>query len=99
METLMHVTLGVEYELQRNALGFMSGLYLDYGVTDKFLQNIADIQAAWHETLGGMGINPETMRKATSLVPMVIDAVEELLPEPEPDNVSKIAADMKSCFC
>ncbi len=98
LETLMHVTLGVEYELQRNALGFIAGLYLDYGAIDKFLQNIADIQAAWYETLEGMGIEPETMRKATSLTPVIIEAVEELLPDPDPENVSKIAADMKRCF-
>ena len=99
MHELMYVTLGVEYELQRNALGFMAALYLDNLTLNKFLQNIADIQAAWQETLEGMGIEPVTMRKATSLVPMVIDALEELLPDPDLENVNKIAADMKKCFC
>ncbi len=98
MHNLMYVSLGVECEMYKNAISYIAALYLDYGVMEKFLQNIIDIRTAWHETLDSMGITLEAMNKASPLKPSFVELIEELLPEPEPENVAKIAADMRRCF-
>jgi hypothetical protein len=98
MHNLMFIALGVECEINRNALGFIAGLYLDYGVIDKFLQNMIDIRTAWEETLKSMGIKPETMNQAAPLKPFFTEFIDELLPKPDPENVASIVEVIKNCF-
>jgi hypothetical protein len=99
MRSLIHMTLWVEYILQRNAIGLMAALYMDNDKSiEPILQNIADIRAAWDETLKSMAIDQRTLRKAATLDPLLMDFLEELIPEPDPEYVAILAADMKGSF-
>lgn len=100
IQNLMYVALGVECELSRNALAFMTAIYLDYGIMKEYLQNIIDIRTAWHETLESMGISPESMDKANPLKSSTSATLIEVLPLPKPkaDNVAIITETMKSFF-
>ena len=99
LQKLMHMTLHVECMLYRKAMVVMLALMAEQDeLIDPMLQSISDTQAAWKETLETIGISPETVQKASGTEPLFLELMAELMPEPDPENVAKLAASFKGCL-
>jgi len=99
LHKLMHLTLNVELMLDRKAMVVMLALMAEQDeLIDPLLQSISDTQAAWNEALGTIGISPETVQKAAGTEPLFLELMVELMPDPDPENVTKLVADFKGCL-
>ena len=99
LQKLMHMTLHVECMLYRKAMVVMMALIAEKDeLIDPLLQSISDTQAAWNEALKTIGISTEVVQKANGFDPIFIEMMTELLPDPDPENVAKLAADFKGCI-
>lgn len=99
LQKLMHMTLHVECILYRKVIAVVIALMAERDeMIDPLLQSISDTQAAWNETLRSTGISPGVLQKASGFEPRFIEMLTELLPDSEPGNVAKLAADFKGCL-
>lgn len=99
LQKLMHMTLHVECMLYRKAMALGMALIAERDeLLNPLLQSIADTQAAWNEALKTTGISPELLQKANGFDPIFIDLIAELIPDPEPENVAKLAAEFRGCL-
>lgn len=91
MDRLILARLAIECDLQNQMIGFWVAALCDReDCIQMFLQNMADIQAAWHKTLNEFGIDPETMAKAGPPRHGAIDFLSDLMPEPNMENVQSL---------
>ena len=95
MEKLMGLAMAVEADQRECALGFFVALRLDPKNALTFLQRFADIQAAWRSTVAGMGIDPETMKKAGPPPSPIFELIEDLIPSPDCGKVKNLAVEMR----
>ena len=87
MDALMTVALYVECDLRGHALLYVAALNNDSDLSGQALQNIANTQAAWHEKLKDMGINPKIMKQAAAPSHPTIEIIMGFCPEPELEQV------------
>ena len=88
MLTLMIMALAVESDIRGQALGFWIAMTVDQDDrAQMFLQNIADIQAAWHQTLNSYGIDPEAMVKAGPPQHSAFEFLSDFMPDPQLEKV------------
>lgn len=99
IQSLSHLNLHIECMIYRKVLGVAAGCYLDKDESiERLLQSIADIRGAWEMMLESMGIAPEAMRKASGLGESCLEVFEELIPEPDAEQVAALMAGMKESF-
>ena len=99
IQSLTHITLHVECMIHRKLLGVVAAFYLERDESiDRLLQSIADIRGAWERMLESMGIAPDAMRKALVLGSSCLEVFEELMPEPDSEQVAALMAGMKTGF-
>ena len=93
---LMTMALAIECHIRGETIGFWIALNRDRSdYAQQFLQNIANFQAAWHQTLNDYGIDPETMAKAGAPQHGAFEFLSDLMPEPNVDNVRDSCAEMQ----
>ncbi len=96
LSTLMIMALAVECDIRGNLICFWIAVTVDqYDCAQLCLQSIADLQAAWHQTLNDLGIDPETMAKAGPPRHGAIEFLSDLMPEPNMDNVRIFSQEMQ----
>jgi hypothetical protein len=93
---LMIMGLAIECDIRGQTIGFWIAMDRDRDdCAQRFLQNIADIQAAWGQTLNDLGIDPGTMAKAGPPRHGAIELLSDLLPEPDMKNVQIFGQEMR----
>jgi hypothetical protein len=95
MEALMGAALVVECDLRGCALYYLAARRSDPESAHKFMQEISDLRAAWITTVSDMGIDPDAMQKAGPPPSPFFEPIEDLDPDPDHNNVEKIAAELK----
>ena len=98
MDGLLSMAVAVECDLRGNALSYLVALHIKHETTHQFLQNIADIRAAWRHALEAMGIDPEMMASAALASSPILGLIDGVLPEPEQEQVVKMAAELSGCM-
>jgi hypothetical protein len=96
MIRIVAFSLAVESDIRGNIIGALLAVMMDHDdALEKFLQNIANIRAAWDSVLEEMGIDPETMKKFAPPPHFANDFIYDLLPEPDERAVVEIAEGMR----
>ena len=92
-------TYKAQAKLERGSvLDFFLALRSDPKSVHEVLQNIADIQAAWEEFITSLGIEPETMVKAVPQFGAALELIDELLPDPDHENVKILIDSFNEIF-
>jgi hypothetical protein len=94
MIMLIGMSISIECELREYGLNLFAALLSDRTSGDQWLQKIADTREAWKVMLRQMGIDPEAMKKAGLPSSPVLESIYGLLPEPVPENVEKLSAEL-----
>lgn len=77
-------SLAVESDIRGNIIGALIAAIADHDdAMQKFLQNIANIRAAWHSVLEEIGIDPDIMKKFAPPQHFSNEFIDRLLPEPD----------------
>lgn len=98
MDILVTLPAVIECDLRGCALNYFITLWLEakdqkslFDDKMKFLQDAANITAAWHNILRNEGIDPETMDKANDgLTHHAIQWMQNFMPEPDREGVKDI---------
>ncbi len=95
---LVAMSIAIETDVRGNVIGALIAVIMEHDdALQVFLQNIANIRAAWHETLEAQGIAPDVMRKFSApLEHEGIKFVEGMLPEAQPEAVAVIREGIRS---
>jgi hypothetical protein len=97
MIRIVAYSMAVEADIRGNAIGACMALLMDHDdALKKFLQNMANIRAAWHGVLEEMGIDPAAIKKFMPPPHIAADVLYDLLPEPDEKTVVKIAEAMRN---
>lgn len=94
METLMDMAMAVEADLKECALRFFVLFRVDPKESVGFLQDFANIRAAWKMTLTAMGIDEEAMLLAGPPSSPVFELIEALVPEPQLEESEALSGGM-----
>ncbi len=88
---LVAMSVAIESDIRGYLIGTLLAVIMEHDDTlQVFLQKIANVRAAWRETLEVQGIDPDVMRKFTApLEHEGIKFFEDMLPEAEPEDVAK----------
>jgi len=99
MMKLAGMSVAIECDTRGHVIGALLAIIMEHDdALQVFLQNIANIRAAWHGTLAGLGIEPDIMEKAAPLQHTGMEFVIDLVPEPDAETVEKFRDDMQAYF-
>lgn len=92
MQHLIAMSIAIEADIRGCVIGALVAVITEHdNAFEVFLQKIANVRAAWHETLEAQGIAPDIMRKfAAPLEHVEIKFMEDMIPEAEPKAVAAI---------
>ncbi len=89
MAGLASAILAVECDLLSTALICTLTVKRNFDIFDRYAQRLADVQAAWRETLEENGINPDTMAKVAPIRHPLLAYLLEKAPPPDPEAVKE----------
>lgn len=96
MVRLIALSLAVESDIREQIIGVLLSAIMDRDDTlNKFLQNIANIRAAWIETIETLGIAPDSMKKFGPPQHIGVLLINDLLPEPDAGAIIGIKNSMR----
>ena len=100
MVEIFALGVAVEAELRGSALWYiLSNKSGDMESAEFWLQNLADIRAAWLHTLASMGITSQNAIEAASAPCLsIVERLFEICPEPDAVNVNEQSNQMKEHF-
>lgn len=89
-------SVAVESDIRGNIIGACMAMLMDHDeALQKFLQNIANIRAAWCAVMQERGIEPDVMKKFSPPTHFSADLIYDLLPKPDEKAVGVIAEGMR----
>ena len=94
IKKLMGLAMAVEADLRGSALGYFAALRIEPKIAPKFLQEISDVRAAWKITVSEMGIDPDSMQKASPPPSPILELIHDLIPIPDQENAKKVSGEM-----
>ncbi|WP_160116574.1 hypothetical protein [Ruegeria sp. AU67] len=94
MEGLMCLAMAVEADLKEHVLRFLFFAGVDPEISGSFLQDFANVRAAWRMALTSMGIDEEAMASAGPPTSPVFELIEVLLPKPDFKTSEILSAEM-----
>ncbi len=89
LQSLISATVAVECDLLSAALTCVLAIKRDANLFNRCAQHMADIHAAWRETLADYGINPDSLAKAAPIRHPILDYLLENTPPPDPEAVKE----------
>lgn len=96
MIRIVAFSLAVESDIRGQMIGVLLSVVMEHDdALEKFLQNMANIRAAWGQTIETLGIAPDTMRRFSPPPHMGALFMDDLLPEPDEKVVADVAGEMR----
>lgn len=96
MVRLIALSLAVESDIREQIIGVLLSAIMGRDDTlNKFLQNIANIRAAWHTVLKEMMLDPAAMKKFSPPQHCSADILHNLLPEPDENAMREIVGEVR----
>ena len=87
----------VRLDLMENAMGYICLIKLGrYDAAENYMQNVADIHAAWHETLEAIGMEASLIDSVGGPLSPFLKVILKNAPFPNPESVKEIREAMEN---